>query len=55
MLGRSLCREGSRRSRSPWPGGAPDAKLDLQAMLDAAYRGGSYDLQLDYANPRARP
>jgi Protein of unknown function (DUF4058) len=33
----------------------PDAKLDLQAMIEVAYLGGSYDLQVDYNQPPVPP
>ena len=35
--------------------GDADAKLDLQAMIEAAYHGGSYDLQIDYTQPPIPP
>ncbi len=39
----------------PLGGGDPDAPLDLQAVLDAAYKNGAYDLEVDYRREPSPP
>jgi Protein of unknown function (DUF4058) len=33
----------------------PDARLDLQAVLDAAYENANYDLEIDYRREPSPP
>ena len=39
----------------PLRGGDPDALIDLQQMLDAAYERGAYDLDLNYTREPVPP
>lgn len=39
----------------PLGGDDPDAPLDLQAVLDAAYENGAYDLEVDYRREPSPP
>ncbi len=39
----------------PLGGDDPDAPLDLQAVLDASYKSGAYDLEVDYRREPSPP